>query len=253
MSKIIFPKTTLTEYNELKKSFADWISATYKEEWAKASNEHKEIFEKRQKVNFNCNWSFFASIVGIFIIAPVIPCAIHYKSILCITIAVLCFIAYVALIIFHYKNDKQYDEYDDQLYKLIQKTHEIENKVNDIGEQLFGFYDASRLVEFNDSYENVFDPSSINDNLVILEKLKKEKDVNAEIIDKDVVANVLINGETYETYYLTKPIKREYFDKFTAQIKNGAYDFSYIDDEFEELCKKVQDLKNKHPQESKEE
>ena len=97
MSKIIFPKTTLTEYNELKKSFADWISATYKEEWAKASNEHNEIFEKRQKVNFHCNWSFFASMVGIFITAHVIACAIHYKSILCITIALLCFIVPFAI------------------------------------------------------------------------------------------------------------------------------------------------------------
>lgn len=253
MSKIIFPKTTLTEYNELKKSFADWISTTYKEEWAKASNEHQEIFEKRENANFNWSWSFFASMVGIFITAPVIALAIHYKSIIWITIAVLWFIAYGALIIFHYKTDKKYDEYEDKLDKLRNKKNEIEHNINDIGEQIFGFYDTYRLVEFNDNYEKVYDPSSINDNLVILEKLKKEKEVNAEIIDEDVVANVLINGVLYETYYLTKPIKREYFDKFTSQIKNGAYDFSYIDDEFEELCKKVQDVKNKHPQESKEE
>lgn len=268
MSNCIFPNTT-------KNDIVNFVESTIPQMITKKVNidKYKELYKKYDKYDIITEWTtvvlFISYVVTafIFLISFLVTTKFEdnldkidfglkfdYTVQFIISIAVLSSIWYVSKIYFKYKSNIYYKQCLNIKLPIIElleyKLHISDSEsvfesllapggYNTYSGTISGFESIFTL----DRIRHIIDPTTVmfriheNDTIAL----------NISMDDnKNIYFDVLVNGISYKRYTINGPTDIVEFNKLTKNIKStNTYDFTYLDDRFNEYYKMACDAMEK--------
>ena len=222
MSKIIYPTTTQSSFedflNEIEKFYKDKYQKTYREckGQIKDAEKHASANEGRSAVFCCLMLVAGVSALVLWVVRLGLPlCGI--PLIVPIIASALLAVSIPFEIVFSKKQRELID-------KICSELDEIEVYVGENTIKCSLYSDEYFYVEScsNDCYKA----------FKVINEIKDEEDVRVDkiVADKDIVFNVYINDIAFETHSFATPTDRTYFDILTRKSKNNIFDFTYLDE-----------------------